>query len=368
MEKSRSLRNCNNFSLSRVETENFIEVVAVVVAAVLLLLSSKQAAKLDTPAQAAIKQKARSCSSSSSTGSKRQQHARQQHAVQRRQQQQQHSNINDNDSSMRRASAAAHSPARLCCQLYNSQATLHSNTHSCNSSTHTPTHTHMCDCKKFFNKIKFNAAKCSSALGLVSLRFHFALQIALQTPLLTTTSSKSSVRPAGQARDSPRASASDRSSQSQRQLQSKPQMQMSYKMLCNAMHKKCKRDAAGRQLPSLPSYHSLSYTLLAAAIKYISATFLPSASRANMIKYCKCQKLYLLLHTNWDLLVGAGGCRRQQQGVQGSWRGSGGGGLECNSKLYKPIHPRPNAFLARPHLSFFCLFDFYFNNSSNNNS
>lgn len=103
------------------------------------------------------------------------------------------SNINDNDSSMRRASAAAHSPARLCCQLYNSQATLHSN-------THTPTHTHMCDCKKFFNKIKFNAAKCSSALELVSLRFHFALQIALQTPLLTTTSSQSSVRPAGQAR------------------------------------------------------------------------------------------------------------------------------------------------------------------------
>lgn len=140
-------------------------------------------------------------------------------------------------------------------------------------------------------------------------------------------------------------------------------------MLCNAMHKKCKRDAAGRQLPSLPSYHSLSYTLLAAAIaaaiKYISATFLPSASRANMIKYCKCQKLYLLLHANWDLLVGAGGCRRQQQGAAGSCRG-----LECNSKLYKPIHPRPNAFLARPHLSFFCLFDFYFNNgnSSNNNS
>lgn len=66
MEKSRSLRNCNNFSLSRVETENFIKVVAVVVAAVLLLLlSSKQAAKLDTPAQAAIKQKARSCSNGS---------------------------------------------------------------------------------------------------------------------------------------------------------------------------------------------------------------------------------------------------------------------------------------------------------------
>lgn len=89
-------------------------------------------------------------------------------------------------------------------------------THSCNSSTHTPTHTHMCDCKKFFNKIKFNAAKCSSALELVSLRFHFALQIALQTPLLTTTSSQSSVRPAGQAR--PETVPEPEQSQCQRQI------------------------------------------------------------------------------------------------------------------------------------------------------
>lgn len=117
-------------------------------------------------------------------------------------------------------------------------------------------------------------------------------------------------------------------------------------MLCNAMHKKCKRDAAGRQLYSLPPYHSLSYTLLAAAIaaaiKYISATFLPSASRANMIKYCKCQKLCLLPHTNWDLLVGAGGSSREYKAARGA-----AGGARMQLQAIQANTPTPKCLFSQ---------------------
>lgn len=176
MEKSRSLHNCNNFSLSRVETENFIEVVAVVVAAVLLLLlSSKQAAKLDTPAQAAIKQKARSCSSSSSTGSKRQQHARQQHAVQRRQQQQQHSNNNTATSTTTTAACGVPRQQHTRLLAYVVNCTI-PRQHS--AATHTPLHIHICVTAKSF-LIKLNLMLPNAQARLSWFRFGFILHCKL---------------------------------------------------------------------------------------------------------------------------------------------------------------------------------------------
>lgn len=142
--KSRSIRNCNNFSLSLDETENFIELLSLLVFFLPLLLSSKQAAKLDTPAQAAIKQKA------SSSSSKRQQHARQQHAARRQQRQRQQ-----------------HAACGVLRQLQQQLACVVNCTIPRQHSTYTHRHTHRHQCrhtyvagKKFFNKIKFNAAKC----------------------------------------------------------------------------------------------------------------------------------------------------------------------------------------------------------------
>lgn len=108
-----------------------------------LLLSSKQAAKLDTPAQAAIKQKA-----SSSNGSNM-------HVNNMRR-----GGNNDNDSSMRHAACFGSCSSN---SLVLSIVQFPGNTP--HTDTHTGTHQHQCRHtyvagKKFFNKIKFNAAKC----------------------------------------------------------------------------------------------------------------------------------------------------------------------------------------------------------------
>lgn len=166
-----------------------------------LLLSSKQAAKLDTPAQAAIKQKA----SSSNGSSKRQQHARQQHAARRQQRQrQQHA----------ACGVLRQLQQQLACVVNCTIPRQHS-THT-HTGTHTDTNagTHMWLAKSFLIKLNLMLPN-AEALGL----FGFILQqIALQTPLLllllTTTSNQQRQRQ-GQG-------------QKQRQRQRQSQSQGSY--------------------------------------------------------------------------------------------------------------------------------------------